>query len=64
MHRIHPLLKYSESSCNLDKTQKGTKEYTEVIHGWTIQKVQMSSSTEISVPTGDWYLEFAETEQP
>lgn len=24
----------------------------------------MSSSTEISVPTGDWYLEFAETEQP
>lgn len=63
MHRIHPLLKYSESSCNLDKTQKGTKEYTEVTIQ-TIQKVQMSSSTEISVPTGDWYLEFAETEQP
>lgn len=64
MHRIQPSPKYLESLCNLDKTQKGTKEYTEVLHGWTIQQVQMSSFTEISVSTGDCYLEFTETEQP
>lgn len=31
---------------------------------WTIQQVQMSSDTEINVPTGDQYLEFTENEQP